>query len=239
MVNINPGSEHSNGFNADFSVPEKNNQLVAALAHEVRNPLATIKLAAEVLMQSNADENQRKYIAMILHCEQKINEIIKNTITVFEPKTKIVGEYALHQLLEEVLEATEDRFLMLNVAIAKNFTSHAPYVAVNKEEIKIAIGNIVLNALEAVPGDGGKLTITTIYDYSLCTIIIEDNGIGMSKEEMEQMFKPYYTTKVEGLGIGLSLTQDLLQANKVAVKVYSEKNAGTQFVLTFHIKHSQ
>lgn len=130
-------------------------------------------------------------------------------------------------------------FFLSHVKITKNYTRLASAVLVNKEEIKTALTNIIINAIESLPVSGGELIITTIADDGKCTLVIEDNGAGIEKENLKNIFRAYFTTKPKGVGLGLPVTLSLLASNEVNVRVQSERNVGTRFILSFENRHAK
>jgi signal transduction histidine kinase len=100
-------------------------------------------------------------------------------------------------------------------------------------EIKIALLNIIINAIEAMPAANGILKISTTSKKGKCLVIIEDNGMGISPANLKKLFKPYFTTKTTGMGLGLSSTFRILQSQQAKVKVESKEGKGTRFIISF------
>lgn len=218
---------------SSFLSYEKNDQFITSLIHEIRNPLSTIKLAIEILKNTSTDFSQKQYIEMIVKSNDRINEIITQLLLSLRQDMVVLKQYPAHELIEEVLKENEDRFLLSHIKITRNYTRLASSILANKEEIKIALTNIIINAVEALPEYGGELIFTIKCDDGICTLIIQDNGTGIEKELLNNLFKPYHTTKPSGIGLGLSVTLSMLALNSVTVKVQSEIGIGTRFILSF------
>jgi signal transduction histidine kinase len=92
-----------------------------------------------------------------------------------------------------------------------------------------------VNAIEAMPSESGELKLTTSLPANKCVVTIEDNGCGISKKNIKNIFKPYFTSKPNGMGIGLAATYDILVAHQAEVNVESEENKGTRFIISFDI----
>jgi signal transduction histidine kinase len=92
-----------------------------------------------------------------------------------------------------------------------------------------------VNAVEAMPSENGELKLTTSLRAGKCVVTIEDNGCGISKKNIKNIFKPYFTSKTNGMGIGLAATNDILLAHHAGVNVESEENKGTRFIISFNI----
>ncbi len=205
----------------------------SALAHEVRNPLTNINLALEMLTSTNLDDDQILYLDIAKRASLRINGIITDLLTSSNPGEMLSDKQCIHQLLDEVLAATEDRIRLKNIVVRRDFTTIDCKILVNKHQILIALTNIIINAIDAMPLHTGKLKLVTQCINGQCVIIIEDNGIGISQENLEKIFKPFFTNKPGGMGLGLSTTLELLNANHARVEVKSEIGRGTRFLLAF------
>jgi signal transduction histidine kinase len=210
-------------------------QFTAALAHEVRNPLTNINLAAEMLKVMLVDEEQKVFLDIILRGSARINDLVADLLVSSQAIEIPREEHSVHQLLDEVIAMAEDRITLKNIVVRKEYGIEDCHVLVDKEKIKIALTNIVINAIDAMPSENGELTLFTNSVNGKCMVEIEDNGIGISVENLNNIFKPYFTNKPNGLGLGLSTTLEILRYNHVGVNVQSEPGSGTNFALSFEI----
>jgi signal transduction histidine kinase len=220
------------------SVPLKINdeqqfQLVSAMIHEIRNPLATINLAVEMVKSSASGYAQELYLDIIMRSSVRINDLITDLFQSWQADDSQPGEYPVHQLLEEALVMAEDRILLKNILVSKEYTTLECKVCVDRQKIKIALANIIINAIEAMPLGSGKLRLITRSINGKCAIEINDNGTGISKKDLKKIFTPYFTSKTGGMGLGLSTTMHILLANHVTADVRSEQGKGTRFILSF------
>jgi len=206
----------------------------SALVHEVRNPLCNIKLACDVLNLTILDEEQRAYLNIVMRGSTRINELI-NTLLEFDgieaPKYE---RYSLQRLLEDVLIMTGDRILLKRIEVSREYAAPEHGVSLDIEKMKIALINIVNNAIDAMPSEKGKLRVVTRSAGQISSIEIGDNGTGISKENLKRIFQPYFTNKPGGMGLGLSAALGILRANHVVINVQSKEGVGTSFVLSFH-----
>jgi signal transduction histidine kinase len=205
-----------------------------ALAHEVRNPLTNINLALEMLTSTTLDDDQKLYLAIAKRASLRINGLITDLLSSSKPGEMASDKQCIHQLLDEVLAATEDRIRLKNITVRRDFTTIDCRVLVNKHQVMIALTNIIINAIDAMPLNTGKLILVTKCINGQCVISIEDNGIGISQENLGKIFKPFFTNKPGGMGLGLSTTLELLKSNYVRVEVKSEIGRGARFLLSFH-----
>jgi signal transduction histidine kinase len=205
----------------------------SALAHEVRNPLTNINLAIDLLTSTALDNDQKIYVDIIKRASFRINGLVTELLVSGEPGEMPFDNQPIHQLLDEVLAMTEDRIRLKNITVRKDYSTIDCRISMNKQQIKTALVSIIVNAIEAMPAELGKLKLGTRSFNGQCVITIEDNGMGISKEDLPNIFKPFFTNKLGGMGLGLSTTLDILNANHARVKVKSEIGLGTRFLISF------
>jgi signal transduction histidine kinase len=216
------------------SIAQKNEtQFSSVLVHEVRNPLSNINLAAEMLQTTMIDDDQKIYLDIIMRGSRRINDIVTDLLTARETDQMQPEKHAIHKLLDEVLATIQDRILLKNIIVRKDYATVDCKILGNKRKLKIALTNIALNAIEAMPSEHGKLKLITKSVSGKCVIIIEDNGVGIDKENMRNIFNPYFTNKPGGLGLGLSTSLEILQSIHAGVEVQSEEGKGSRFILSF------
>jgi signal transduction histidine kinase len=211
-------------------------QFAFALVHEVRNPLTNINLAIEMLGSAIQDNQLKIYLDIITRSSIRINSLICDLLKHQENEVQ-VEKHSIHQLLDEVLEMAGDRVRLKKIAVWKDYTSNDSKIELNRLEMLIGLTNIVVNAIDAMTPGKGELKLATKSINGRHVIQIEDNGCGISKENLKNIFKPHFTNKVGGLGIGLATTYNILRSNNVGVKIESEEGQGTRFILTFEEKH--
>jgi signal transduction histidine kinase len=224
-------------LSASFSALERTRSnpagFVSALAHEIRNPLGNINLALELLNLTELDEEHRQYLEVIERGSGRIKDLVSRLLTLDLAEEVNYEVYSLHQLLEEVLVAARDRIVLKNISVTKEYTATEHRVFLDPERVKIALTNIVINAVDAMSSETGELRLVTSSTDEQSSIEIQDNGIGISQEDLKRIFEPFFSNKAGGMGIGLSTTMDILRANHTGVDVRSEEGVGTCFILSF------
>jgi len=207
-------------------------RFVTALAHEVRNPLTNINLAVDML-ECAKDDDPTLYLDIIRRSSARINHLIGELLKYQEPDKAQESRYSMHRLLDEVLEMAGDRIRLKNITVRRDFALEDKQIMMDKAKIMIALTNIVINAIDAMSSENGELRVTeSLVDGHYC-LQIGDNGCGIPAEYLQQIFKPYFTRKPGGLGLGLSTTWDILQANHIGMTVESKEGEGTCFTLLF------
>jgi signal transduction histidine kinase len=212
---------------------EQPNQFVSALIHEIRNPLTTISLAVQMLRSPARSCDRELYQDIIMRSSTQINDLVNDLLRSWQSDVIKPGNYPIHQLVDEALALAEDRIFLKNISVTKLYTTLDCKVLVDKQKMKIALANIIINAVEAMPYGNGKLKLITRSINNKCVIEIKDNGIGISQKNLSKIFVPYFTGKAGGMGLGLSATMDILLANHVTTEVRSVEGNGTCFYLSF------
>jgi signal transduction histidine kinase len=205
-----------------------------SFVHEIRNPLSTISLSAEMLKSILPDNDHKVLLDVIIRGSMRISDILTDIFSYFRGnKTAAEEEYSIHQLLEEVLTMAGDKIMLKHITIRKNYDAKDFKMLLNGSQMKTALTNIIINAIDAMAGIKGKLTLVTKSTEHTCIVQIKDNGCGISQENLKKIFQPYFTSKPGGLGLGLAATQHILRSNRVRLKVKSTEAKGTNFILGF------
>lgn len=207
-------------------------RIARTIAHEVRNPLTNIFLASEQLHEIKASHGESSILLdMINRNAGRINQLVSDLLNA----TKFVHlEFRIinvNQLMEETLEMAIDRIELNNIRVEKYYLDETCNVAVDKEKMKLALLNIIVNAIEAMEKNNGILQLKTRRQGNKCLIEIKDNGTGMNEDALQKLFEPYFTSKPKGNGLGLTNTQSIVLSHKGAIKVYSKPGQGTLFVI--------
>jgi PAS domain S-box-containing protein len=222
----------------DLIIAEKlalTGRVVRTLAHEVRNPLTNINLAIEQIEDDLKNPEFEPYIEIIKRNGRRINDLITELLQSSKPSDVKALQYPIHQLLEETIALAEDRAILKNIHIQKEIDGELCNVKIDPEKMKVALLNIIINAIEAMPERDGVLKISTQMKEDKCIISIEDNGTGITKENIGKLFEPYYTGKPNGVGLGLATTHNILQSHNAGIEVESESGVGTRFIISLNV----
>ena len=227
-LTISPRKKTTQSVWNDPSIP-----LVSILVHELRNPLTNIMLTIHLLESKILDDSDRMYMDIIKRSSAKINDLVNDLLKGQQQQEAGAEKYSIHQLLDEVIEEASDKIMIKNIAVRKDYAPYDLKMKMDKSKIKIALTNIIINAIDAMPSEKGELRLGTKLIKGKCAVSIQDNGSGISKENLPLIFDPYFTNKQNGVGVGLAATKDILQSNKVRVRVESLIGHGTRFILLF------
>jgi two-component system sensor histidine kinase PilS (NtrC family) len=210
-------------------------RISANIAHEIRNPLASITGAVEALRHGAGfgPEERDKLHAIVLRESERLNGIIEDFLAYARPTRRSPRRADVGAVLEEVLLLLEHRPLPEGVKIVRAF--EAPLWAdLDPGALRQAIWNLCLNAVEAMPG-GGELTIAAVQSPESLELSVTDTGHGIAAHDLGQLFEPFFSTKPEGNGLGLALVHRVVRDHGGTVDVQSEPSVGTTFTLTLPV----
>jgi PAS domain S-box-containing protein len=208
-------------------------RFIRTLAHEVRNPLSNIKLAVENLLQTTSNEDDNFYLDIIHRNGQRINDLVTELLQSSRPADMNFADVSLQGLLDKVVAAVQDKVKLRNIKLISNYDTTDCNIKADSPKLEMALLNILVNAIEAVPDDTGLIEVTTICQNRPAQLYIIDNGCGISSENKEKLFEPYFTSKRNGIGLGLATTLNILQSHNARIDVQSQVDKGTIFTVSF------
>lgn len=211
-------------------------RVARVIAHEIRNPLTNIDLSAAHLENDHLGAGDKKtFLDIIARNSRRINELINELLTATKFTDLKYEPIRVDELLNESLDEAVDRAQLKQVQIDRKYSTHKIWLNVDKSRMKIALLNIIVNAIESMTGGNGRLDLETSVVDDQCVIIIRDNGNGMDTETLAKVFDPYFTSKSKGNGLGMTNTQNIILNHKGKIEVFSEQGKGTAFIIRLNI----
>ncbi len=210
-------------------------RLVRTIAHEVRNPLNNITLSIEQMFHEIKDENMQLYMNIIQRNSKRINDLISELLYTSRPAENILRIHTLQNIVDDVIAICIDRLTLKHIGLQVTYPSDTQEIMADDEKLKLALLNIVTNAIEAMEEGKGLLSVRIDSRNDLVVLSIGDNGCGISEEHVSRLFEPYFTQKRNGVGLGLTFTLNILQAHKATIEVNSQVGVGTVFVIGFQV----
>lgn len=206
------------------------------IAHEIRNPLVTIGGFARSIARETADNKTIKNSAEIIIDEvsrlEKILAVVMDFSKVAKPaKVKM----QVNEIVDNTISLMESYFKNIGIDVVKKYESMIPDIVVDQDQIRQVFLNIFKNAAESMQ-NGGKLIVGTTKEDEYVRIDITDTGVGMDADTIENIFTPFYTKKREGTGIGLAVSQKIVDDHEGFIKVKSELNQGATFSIFLPLK---
>lgn len=205
-------------------------ELSAGMAHEIRNPLGSIKGTAEILRDGVAADDPKLEFAEILIREvDRLNRVLEDFLRFARPMPVEHGRFSLRAVVHDVLDLTRQQASRnhVEVHIALDEDVEIPG---HGEQIKQTLLNLVLNALQAMPG-GGRLEISSKKLHNEIRIKVSDNGPGIALEDRERIFNPFVTTRDGGTGLGLAITQRIVRGHDGHILLDSAPGQGASFTV--------
>jgi two-component system NtrC family sensor kinase len=216
-------------------------QLSAGIAHEIRNPLASINFNVQFLArQLNPDEKTRRIIDDTLTGVDRIKGLVKGMLDFCRPAPPILKSESINRAIEDAVSLLDSQFRKHDIQVELSLAPDAPDVVFDNQQINQVFVNILLNAMQAMP-QGGTVRVESRVEQDLkkprrqLCITIGDSGVGIAKEDFPKIFDPFFTTKTEGTGLGLSIAHKILEQHRAVIEAKSRVGLGTTFVLRFPI----
>jgi len=211
-------------------------RLVRTLAHEVRNPINNINLACEQLRSTDTSEENQMYLDIIYRNSGRINELIKELLNSSKPSEMQLKDSILQSVVDEIINVARDRINLKNITLQVDYPSEFINIYCDYDKLVIALLNILINAVEAIEHNNGRISIKIKKEKENALIEITDNGSGIDEDKIPRLFEPYYTSKRNGIGLGLASTLNILQAHGGSIEVNSEINKSTTFIIILPVK---
>jgi signal transduction histidine kinase len=210
-------------------------QLAASIAHEVNNPLSGVLVYTQLLNKKITNDNFTKETALnyLTKMEAELNrstKLVRNLLDFARQSPPALRETDVNEIIKRALELVSHSAQILNIEVRRQLDRSIPKLMADPDQIQQVIINLILNAVQAMP-KGGKLTLRTSEEKNQVRIDVEDTGVGISQENMNRLFTPFFTTKkeVKGVGLGLAVSYGIVQRHRGKISVKSKEGEGTIF----------
>ncbi len=206
-------------------------QITANVAHSIRNPLTIIGGFARTLIKSTpAEDGKRQYIESIVREARRLEDVLQEVLNYSESLHPTLDQWDINQLVTGVYASLRDDLQLGRIESRLDLTPGLPLVKIDYKKIAYCLRNLINNFLEALP-EGGRLRIVTRQEGSEIVIQLSDNGPGMTAEMIREVTAPFFSTKEEGSGLGLSLCARILQGHGARFEIASTPGEGTTFTI--------
>ncbi len=203
-------------------------QLAAGVAHEIRNPLTSMKGYAEFLQLDEKDPERMEFLNIILDEIDRVNGIVEDFMVLAKPKSVELEEKNVVTVIRDVVSLLEFEARKKNVRLLLDCNQEIIQIECDENRLKQVFLNFIKNGIEAMP-NGGDLHVKTIIHENNVQISIQDSGVGIPQEKLKKLGEPFYTTKKNGNGLGLMVSFKIIESHNGKVFVESELNKGTTF----------
>ncbi len=184
-------------------------QLSAGLAHEIRNPLASIEGAAAVLLREPPSEERRvEFLEIIQKESRRLNRLLSNFLDFARPRPPEFQLAKLAPVIDSVVALTEHSFRRAGITLRREISPDLPPFEYDPEQITQVLLNLIINAIQAMP-NGGEILLSAFRLEGYAVIEVSDQGCGISEEDLERIYDPFFTTKESGTGLGLPVAHQI------------------------------
>ena len=213
-------------------------QMAANVAHEIRNPLLAVGGFARQLHEGmDPDDPRREYTSIILEEVTRLEQILREQLTLERHLVPVLSEVDINQILRDVRKLLSHGILSSQIRLIGNLAEPLPTTLGDANQLKQAFLNIITNAIQSLP-EGGIITVTTSQKGGSIVVRIEDTGPGIPGDVMSKLFVPFFTTRKAGSGLGLAVTKRIIDNHGGDIEVMSEGGKGTVFNISIPIVRS-
>lgn len=203
--------------------------LAAGIAHEIRNPLVALKTFSQLLPEKFQDNEFRTNYAKVVIPEiERIDRLVEQLLIFARPRPSKMEKTDLVSLIESMLLLFKVQTMFNGISFVKHYDKDHIEITADPEKIKQALWNIILNSSEALTGRNGVISIVLKNAGENVSIIIEDNGCGISEENMSKIFEPLFSTKPHGTGLGLPIVNEIIAQHNGRIHIESKEGIGTK-----------
>lgn len=212
-------------------------ELVAGIAHDIRNPLTSIRGFVQYLQRSGDARDWQEYAPLIIREVDGLNRIIGNLLEFAKPYPLQYTSVRVNDLITEMLLLIKNRAAKQDIKIELELDPTLPPIEADGEQLKQVLLNLFINACQAIPGRGRITVATSMSPERRLIIAVADNGVGIAPENLDKVFDPFYSTKPAGTGLGLAVVQRIIAGHGGEIDITSD--AGTQTVVTVRLPVSR
>ncbi|HTY12587.1 MAG TPA: ATP-binding protein, partial [Candidatus Omnitrophota bacterium] len=214
--------------------------MAAGMAHEIKNPLSSMKVLSQLLPIKYQDgEFRDKFIEIMPKEINRIDRIVESLLGFARATSPKYEKMKIEEVIEDDVKYYTDQAKAGGIVIETEYAS-LPEIMGDHDQLGQVFSNLILNAIQAMP-DGGKLKIRTVegnkIENLLQSVVIEisDTGHGISPQNMKKLFDPFFTTKYSGTGLGLTIVHNIVDGHRGTIDVSSEPGKGTAFTITLPV----
>jgi len=201
-------------------------QLAAGVAHEIRNPLTTVR--GFVQLQRQSGKLTESHLDVMLSELDRINLIVSEFLILAKPQARQIQDIDVRNLLSEIILLLYPLAHLSNIVVNTSFDPKAPQICGDPNQLKQVFINLLKNGFEAMP-NGGAITVElrSVPEESCISVLVTDEGVGIPEENMPRIGEPFYTSKPNGNGLGLMVSGRIIEGHKGSMKIRSRVGVGT------------
>jgi two-component system sensor histidine kinase AtoS len=211
-------------------------ELTAGVAHEVRNPLGIIRASVQLVEESGCNRERVLEATSVIKQEiDRLDRVIKALLDFGRPSKPHLLLTDIGDVIEDVILFTRRFAGQSNVSISAVDVEGLPKVMADPDQLKQVFVNLISNAVQAMDRDGGSIEVRGYANEGFLAAAVSDTGPGIPPEDLKKVFDPFYSTRDEGTGLGLTIVHRILDEHNGHIEVVSEPGAGTTFIVSLPI----
>jgi signal transduction histidine kinase len=207
-------------------------QMAATLAHEIKNPLSSIKSITQSLEEQIQDAEIKQDLGVVVHEVDRLNHSVNQLLSFARASKQDIGDVSLVATMEHVIKILQNECKTQNITIQHRFNGNVPSVFGSAFGLQDIFLNLLLNAMQAMPS-GGEIDVNYSIRNASVNVVISDSGPGIRPDLISRIFDPFFTTKQAGTGLGLAVVKQKLVEFGADIEVSNVKPHGSQFTLSF------
>ena len=206
-------------------------EMAAIMAHEIRTPLGILKASAQMLeRRQNLSPQDRELTGFIVNETARLNRLVTTLLESTSPRSPLFQDRDLHEIIVHVVALTESKVKHGQIRLEQRLNAAPSVIPCDREQIIQVLLNLMINAVQHVP-EGGHILLTTKNEGAGISVRIEDNGPGISKEDQKRIFDPFFTQRKGGIGLGLTIVQQIVHAHDGRIEVSKSILGGASFTV--------
>jgi PAS domain S-box-containing protein len=215
-------------------------KLTTSLAHEIRNPLSSVKMNSQIILKNSAlDGNDKRRMEIVVSEISRLEGILDEMLDFARPVKLKFEQVSISRVVDSCLEIMDTRIREKNITVTRRYEKRVPQTLVDQEKIEQTLINVLLNSIEVLPSQGGNIEIVTKQpgkNGNPLRIEINDDGPGINAGDLPFIFDPFFSNKKQGTGLGLSNVKKIIEAHGGSVDVMTIRPHGTRVCLTIPYK---
>lgn len=206
-------------------------ELAATIAHEIRNPLNSIKGSIEIVSEEIAPNSPRREFILIMEKEvERLNNLVEDFLKFAKPRSPEKVATNINEIIDSVVKFLSPQAKKRNVKLDIQLARELPSIPLDPEQIRQVLLNLILNAIQSMP-EGGNVELSSSIAKDYLEISIRDYGTGISSDNQQKIFEPFFTTKTDGSGLGLFVAYQLVKQHNGEIEVANTSEKGSLFLV--------
>jgi PAS domain S-box-containing protein len=203
-------------------------RLAAQVAHEIKNPLAGIRGACEVMMARLTEQRGQEIAEEVVRQIDRLNRTVEDLLLFARPVMTRPRPTDMHELIDQVLAVMLEEPNARTLKVVRDYAPQMPLLNVDPEQMQQVMFNVLLNASQAM-GYEGAMTVGTRLDDTGATVTVSDSGPGIAEDTIDNIFEPFYTTRAQGTGLGLAIVKKIVQSHRGTIEALASSQGGAEF----------